>query len=1097
MNKLFGVPLSTIALVMAILFAICLMAVVVIWLSNRTMFRIGLRNIPRRRGQSLLIVLGLMLGTLIITASFATGDSLSYSTTKATYDTLRRIDLVINFQGTNTLAGATAVYVPQSGVEMLQQRFQSDPNIERFTGMLVEQLPALDTRTNLAKPNVFVVGIDPAQISAIGGLTLASGGKADLQQLTGNNVFLNQDAADRLDAKAGDTLTLFVNGSQQQVRVAGIVKNELASGDFDNGPNRSGGLAAPLPLVQQMTGHAGQVNFVAVTLRGGVRGSVQRSAAAAKTLDAYFATGQAQQAFSLGSATPRTYEIKRKNLDSAELFGNIITTFFLVLGLFSIAAGILLIFMIFVMLAAERKSEMGMARAIGARRIHLVQAFVAEGMAYDILAGIVGTILGVAIAFALVIGGLKLILGSVSNLFAAHVTWASLITSYCLGVVLTFITVVVSSFRVSRLNIVSAIRGTPADETRARRGRFSIWWTLLGIVLLIIPPLGLIVLLRKGFGLPWFWVFVPLGIVVSLLFLPLARSTGQVFFFSAAVSFLVLCAAAIARRFGVSSRATWTTAGLLLALYWLTPNDLGHTLLGKKLTGGIEMFVLSGIMIVSALTLVIVFNANLLERLFVGGGDGHAYRVPGVVAALALACVIAGLVLGDRGGGLGQLLYLLAALFVGVFLLTVAAIRYPRLAPALKMAIAYPVANRFRTGMTIAMFSLIIFSLTVMSVLNSNFTQILLGSDARAGWDVIVSLNRNNPIPDLLQALRGTGQVDTGKIVSDGRVSDLDGLQQVRQEGVEGAALKPFPVLAGDESFFGNNTARLQARATGYASDEDVWRAIMPGSGLAVITSDALPQQGNFGPSIDAFTLKGVTATQKSFAPITVEIRNPVTGATAKATIIGIVSAKVPAGILDGLYTDARTFAAVFGEPRFLTYYLRLRPGTNSDRYAKAIESSLVSQGVQAFSIQKQIDEAQAQSIGFSRLFQGFLALGLLVGIAAIGVIGFRSVVERQQQIGMLRAIGYQRGTIALSFVLESSFVAVMGIVAGVAGGAILSRNLLNSDRFTSGTKIAFSIPWLDVIVFVVVAYLFALLMTYWPSRSASRVAVAEALRYE
>jgi len=1096
MNKLFGVPLTTIAAVMAVLFVLCLISVVAIWLSNRTMFRIGLRNIPRRRGQALLIVLGLMLGTLIITASFATGDSLSYSITKATYDTLKRIDLVINFQGTDAFTGATAVYVPQSGVETLQQHFQNDPNIERFTGMVVEQFPVLDTRTNLSKPNVFVTGIDPAQVSAIGGLTLVSGGKADLQQLTGNNVFVDQDAADKLDIKTGDTLTVFTQGGQQQLHVVGIVKNELASGEFDNGPNQSGGLAAPLALVQQITGHAGQVNFVAVTLRGGVRGSVARSAAAAKTLDAYFATGQAQQAFGLGSATPRTHEIKRKSLDSAETFGNVITTFFLVLGLFSIAAGILLIFMIFVMLAAERKSEMGMARAVGARRIHLVQSFVAEGMAYDILAGVVGTILGVAIAFALVVGGLKLILGSVGNLFGAHVTWASLITSYCLGVVLTFITVVVSSFRVSRLNIVSAIRGTPADETRAPRGRFSIWWTLFGIVLLIIPPLGLIVLLRKGFGLTWFWVFVPLGVLVSLFFLPLARSTGQVFFFSAAVSFLVLCVAAIARRFGVSSRTTWTVAGLLLALYWLTPNELGNTLLGKKLSGGIEMFVLSGIMIVTALTLVIVFNANLLERLFVSG-DRRAFRVPSVAAVLAVACVIAGLVLGDRGGGLGQLLYLLAALFVGVFLLTVAAIRFPQLAPALKMAIAYPVANRFRTGMTIAMFSLIIFSLTVMSVLNSNFTQILLGNDARAGWDVIVSLNRNNPIPDLLQALRGTGQVDTDKVVADGRVSDLNGLQQLQQEGVTGAAFKPFPVLAGDEGFFGKNTAKLHARATGYASDEAVWRAIKPGAGLAVITSDALPQQGNFGPSIDTFKLKNITATQKTFSPITVEVRNPVTGATAKITIIGIVSTKVPPGILDGLYTDTQTFAAVFGEPQFLTYYLRLQPGTNSDRYAKTIESSLLSQGVQAFSIQKQLDDAQAQSIGFSRLFQGFLALGLLVGIAAIGVIGFRSVVERQQQIGMLRAIGYQRSTVALSFMLESSFIAVMGIIAGVVGGAILSRNLLNSSSFTSGTKIAFSIPWLNVIFFVVIAYLFALLMTYWPSRGASRVAVAEALRYE
>ncbi len=35
------------------------------------------------------------------------------------------------------------------------------------------------------------------------------------------------------------------------------------------------------------------------------------------------------------------------------------------------------------------------------------------------------------------------------------------------------------------------------------------------------------------------------------------------------------------------------------------------------------------------------------------------------------------------------------------------------------------------------------------------------------------------------------------------------------------------------------------------------------------------------------------------------------------------------------------------------------------------------------------------------------MGLGLLVGVAAVGVIAFRTVVERRQQIGVLRAIGY------------------------------------------------------------------------------------------
>ncbi len=56
-------------------------------------------------------------------------------------------------------------------------------------------------------------------------------------------------------------------------------------------------------------------------------------------------------------------DVKRDNLDQGELAASAFTTIFIVTGLFGIAAGLLLIFLIFVLLAAERKPEMGMTRA--------------------------------------------------------------------------------------------------------------------------------------------------------------------------------------------------------------------------------------------------------------------------------------------------------------------------------------------------------------------------------------------------------------------------------------------------------------------------------------------------------------------------------------------------------------------------------------------------------------------------------------------------------------------------------------------------------------------------------------------------------------
>jgi putative ABC transport system permease protein len=163
---------------------------------------------------------------------------------------------------------------------------------------------------------------------------------------------------------------------------------------------------------------------------------------------------------------------------------------------------------------------------------------------------------------------------------------------------------------------------------------------------------------------------------------------------------------------------------------------------------------------------------------------------------------------------------------------------------------------------------------------------------------------------------------------------------------------------------------------------------------------------------------------------------------------------------------------------------------------ARAIESALSSKGVQAEGIKARIFESAAQDRAFTRMFQGFMALGLVVGIVALGVIAFRSVVERRQQIGMLRAIGYQTGTVALTFVLESAFIALMGILSGVVGGVIISRNLFTTGQF-AGEGVEFMMPWTEVLLFTGVALVVSLAMTWWPSRAAARVPVADALRYE
>ncbi len=168
-------------------------------------------------------------------------------------------------------------------------------------------------------------------------------------------------------------------------------------------------------------------------------------------------------------------------------------------------------------------------------------------------------------------------------------------------------------------------------------------------------------------------------------------------------------------------------------------------------------------------------------------------------------------------------------------------------------------------------------------------------------------------------------------------------------------------------------------------------------------------------------------------------------------------------------------------------------PG-ESKAIAREIEGSLLTIGAQADSLKQLVDDQQALQRNFFLLMQGFMGLGLFVGIAAVGVIAFRTVVERRQQIGMLRAIGYQRNMVALSFIIESSFVTLLGIGSGVAMAIWLSYFLLTSNEFP---VVDYVVPWGQIAFISGLAFFASLVMTYIPSRQAAGVPIAEALRYE
>jgi putative ABC transport system permease protein len=176
-------------------------------------------------------------------------------------------------------------------------------------------------------------------------------------------------------------------------------------------------------------------------------------------------------------------------------------------------------------------------------------------------------------------------------------------------------------------------------------------------------------------------------------------------------------------------------------------------------------------------------------------------------------------------------------------------------------------------------------------------------------------------------------------------------------------------------------------------------------------------------------------------------------------------------------------------------YYFTLAPGVDVNKARLDLGRQLVKDQLEPVIVADQLAQQLSGILTLLNLITGFLALGLIVGIAGLGVISTRAVVERWQQIGMLRALGYRRSLVQWSFLMESSLIAILGLIIGALVGVWQSYRFFVVDK-TFGT-VVFHVPVVEITLILVSAYLATLVTTFLPARTASRVAPAEALRYE
>ncbi|MEV6329920.1 FtsX-like permease family protein [Streptomyces sp. NPDC051909] len=962
--------------------ALAVAALVLVTVRQPVSRRLAFRQLARRRTEAALVIGGSVLGTAIIIGALVVGDTLNFSVRQEAYRTLGPVD-------------ERVVAPPGPAGREVAERLavlEGDPDVDGVLNAQATQASAVSRSGDrtVAEPRVLAWQMDFDKASGFG----AAGGGSGIDgpgPRTGE-VVINAPLAQSLRVGAGQPITLYLFGTPHTYRVDRVVPEQGLAGVGLGGRLNRDAFLAPGTLESAARAAGAEPRSVTfVSNRGGVESG-----------DALTARVTSDVREALGPLASRTAIETPKHtvLREAEEAGDSLGALFLMIGSFSIIAGALLLVNIFVMLGEERKSQMGMVRAIGMKRSRLVASFTVEGAAYALLSALPGVAIGVAVGWGVSVVAAQIFsgwsVGGSSIRIAFAVTPTSILNGVAMGLLIAFAAILATSVRISRFNIIAAIRDLPTTAGREPRRRLLL-------------------------------VSSALTVLCALVAVPaLARSQPDATYLMPALA-LAFAAPALSR---LLPRHTVTTlvAGAVLAWTLLAP-VVRPAIFD---TPSMSVYVIQGALAAFSAVVLVSDNQKTLLR------------------------PVRRFLQRPSESGLAK-----------------------------RLAVAYPLAKRFRTGATLVMYTLIVFVLVLLTEISGILRAGVDGvvADATAGYSLRLDYNPQVAGDRLVAELRdgpsSAGIATTTPLLNaTGRATD-PGHRSTQPLDIAAVGV-PDGAITG---------ITFRERLPGLADDPAVWRTLASDPRYVVI-------DGFFGST-------GGPAGDYYDPGDTLTVTDPRTGRAEQKVIAGVLSNGMV--FYPGTGASSTTYPVVMGERSMRGLFggqaqnasalVSTRPGTSPDALATQLQGEQLSSSLVATPIASEIRHQFDSSTAFFRLMQGFLALGLGVGITGLGVVMVRAVRERRRTIGILRALGFRARTVRRSFLWESAFVASEGIVLGSLLGVLTTWLMYRNSAAFTGLEGGFPVEWTNILGLAAATFAASLLATVGPARRAAAIRPARAVR--
>jgi putative ABC transport system permease protein len=422
---------------------------------------LGLKSLWARKFRALATTFAVVLGVAFVAGSYVLTDTIFAAFDEIFSESLKGTSVVITAENPVKQDNGE---IPTVSASILP-RVQRTPGVKLAAGAIFTPGGFFDSEGNKIGNKFAPKFISSTLPDGLESLTYIEGHKPRGP----TEASLDKAAAETSGVELGERIRLIGQGSARSFRLVGFTR--LGSASFGGASIAQ----VTLPVAQRLTHKIGRFDQVSVAADDGVAPEALKRRIAAET------PGGVRVETAQESADRSSEEI-REGL-------GFLQTFLLVFGFIAILVGSFLIFNTFSITVAQRVTEFGMLRTLGASRRQILTEVVVEALAIGLLGALIG--IGGGLLAAMLLNGLL-------ELFEIDLPTTSLVmesrtivVSLLVGIVVTVFSSLVPALRSTRVPPIAALHAYAPPATRRRRLVFAVVSVLLAVAGLAIVLAGL------------------------------------------------------------------------------------------------------------------------------------------------------------------------------------------------------------------------------------------------------------------------------------------------------------------------------------------------------------------------------------------------------------------------------------------------------------------------------------------------------------------------------------------------------------------------------------------------------------------------------